>query len=165
MRADLLCVPVDVSVEAAGEYRSMLEQLRGRSVDYAKTEVQPSESPEYRPSVWERAPLLPQIPILPRMSSHPLDPDTIAAIARVSPNVGRPSSLGDALLSWRSGAKPVRSPKFTLPGPPGSRGANRPRTGVRPPHAASVTTCAGGEIFADCFTVTACCWVTRGDAG
>ena len=41
--------------------------------------------------------------------------------------------IADPSASWRSGAKAVRSPKFTLPGPPGSRGANRPRTGVRPP--------------------------------
>jgi hypothetical protein len=33
------------------------------------------------------------------------------------------------------------------------------------PRVASVATCAGGEIFADSFTVIACCWVTRGDAG
>ncbi|HLM66392.1 MAG TPA: FAD-dependent oxidoreductase, partial [Longimicrobium sp.] len=37
-------------------------RIDGRSVDYAKTEVQPGESPEYRLSVWERNPLLPQMP-------------------------------------------------------------------------------------------------------
>ena len=37
-------------------------RIDGRSVDYARTEVQPGESPEYRLSVWERAPLLPQTP-------------------------------------------------------------------------------------------------------
>jgi tRNA uridine 5-carboxymethylaminomethyl modification enzyme len=37
-------------------------RIDGRSVDYAKTEVQPGEGPEYRLSVWERAPLLPQMP-------------------------------------------------------------------------------------------------------
>jgi hypothetical protein len=28
---------------------------------------------------------------------------------------------------------------------------------------APVATCAGGRIFADSFTVIACCWETRGD--
>lgn len=37
-------------------------RIDGRSVDYAKTEVQPGESPEYRLSVWERNALLPQMP-------------------------------------------------------------------------------------------------------
>lgn len=37
-------------------------RVDGRSVDYARTEVQPGESPEYRLSVWERTALLPQMP-------------------------------------------------------------------------------------------------------
>ena len=37
-------------------------RVDGRSVDFARTEVQPGENPEYRLSVWERAPLLPQMP-------------------------------------------------------------------------------------------------------
>jgi tRNA uridine 5-carboxymethylaminomethyl modification enzyme len=37
-------------------------RIDGRSVDYARVEEQPGESPDYRLSVWERAPLLPQLP-------------------------------------------------------------------------------------------------------
>lgn len=37
-------------------------RVDGRSVDYSRTEVQPGESPDYRLSVWERTPLLPQMP-------------------------------------------------------------------------------------------------------
>ncbi|HEU0014299.1 MAG TPA: tRNA uridine-5-carboxymethylaminomethyl(34) synthesis enzyme MnmG, partial [Longimicrobium sp.] len=37
-------------------------RVDGRSVDYARLEVQPGESPDYRLSLWERAPLLPQLP-------------------------------------------------------------------------------------------------------
>ncbi len=37
-------------------------RIDGRSVDYAKTEVQPGESPDYRLSVWERNALLTQMP-------------------------------------------------------------------------------------------------------
>lgn len=37
-------------------------RVDGRSVDLDRLEVQPGESPEYRLSAWERAPLLPQRP-------------------------------------------------------------------------------------------------------
>jgi tRNA uridine 5-carboxymethylaminomethyl modification enzyme len=37
-------------------------RIDGRSVDLTRLEVQPGESPEYRLSAWERAPLLPQLP-------------------------------------------------------------------------------------------------------
>jgi tRNA uridine 5-carboxymethylaminomethyl modification enzyme len=47
-------------------------RIDGRSVDYAKTEVQPGENPEYRVSVWERAPLLPQRPCWITWTGEPL---------------------------------------------------------------------------------------------
>jgi tRNA uridine 5-carboxymethylaminomethyl modification enzyme len=47
-------------------------RIDGRSVDYTKTEVQPGESPEYRLSVWERAPLLPQRPCWITWTGEPL---------------------------------------------------------------------------------------------
>jgi len=47
-------------------------RIDGRSVDYAKTEVQPGESPDYRLSVWERAPLLPQRPCWITWTGDPL---------------------------------------------------------------------------------------------
>jgi tRNA uridine 5-carboxymethylaminomethyl modification enzyme len=37
-------------------------RVDGRSVDLTRCEVQPGESPEYRFSAWEKAPLLPQLP-------------------------------------------------------------------------------------------------------
>jgi tRNA uridine 5-carboxymethylaminomethyl modification enzyme len=37
-------------------------RIDGRSVDLGRLEVQPGESPDYRLSAWERAPLLPQLP-------------------------------------------------------------------------------------------------------
>jgi tRNA uridine 5-carboxymethylaminomethyl modification enzyme len=37
-------------------------RIDGRSVDLDRLEVQPGENPEYRLSLWERAPLLPQLP-------------------------------------------------------------------------------------------------------
>ena len=37
-------------------------RIDGRSVDYSRVEEQPGENPDYRLSVWERAPLLPQLP-------------------------------------------------------------------------------------------------------
>jgi tRNA uridine 5-carboxymethylaminomethyl modification enzyme len=37
-------------------------RIDGRSIDYARVELQPGENPDYRFSVWERAPLLPQLP-------------------------------------------------------------------------------------------------------
>jgi tRNA uridine 5-carboxymethylaminomethyl modification enzyme len=37
-------------------------RVDGRTVDLSRCEEQPGESPEYRLSVWERAPLLPQLP-------------------------------------------------------------------------------------------------------
>jgi tRNA uridine 5-carboxymethylaminomethyl modification enzyme len=37
-------------------------RVDGRSVNLDRLEVQPGESPEYRLSIWERAPLLPQLP-------------------------------------------------------------------------------------------------------
>jgi tRNA uridine 5-carboxymethylaminomethyl modification enzyme len=37
-------------------------RIDGRSVDYSRVEEQPGESLDYRLSVWERAPLLPQLP-------------------------------------------------------------------------------------------------------
>jgi tRNA uridine 5-carboxymethylaminomethyl modification enzyme len=47
-------------------------RIDGRSVDYSKTEVQPGESPDYRLSVWERAPLLPQLPCWITWTGEPL---------------------------------------------------------------------------------------------
>ncbi|WP_420127182.1 tRNA uridine-5-carboxymethylaminomethyl(34) synthesis enzyme MnmG [Longimicrobium sp.] len=47
-------------------------RIDGRSVDYAKTEVQPGESPDYRLSVWGRAPLLPQLPCWITWTGEPL---------------------------------------------------------------------------------------------
>jgi tRNA uridine 5-carboxymethylaminomethyl modification enzyme len=47
-------------------------RIDGRSVDFSKTEVQPGESPEYRLSVWERAPLLPQLPCWITWTGEPL---------------------------------------------------------------------------------------------
>ncbi len=47
-------------------------RIVGRSVDYSKTEVQPGESPDYRLSVWERAPLLPQLPCWITWTGEPL---------------------------------------------------------------------------------------------
>ena len=37
-------------------------RIDGRSVDFTQLDTQPGESPEYRLSIWERAPLLPQLP-------------------------------------------------------------------------------------------------------
>lgn len=37
-------------------------RIDGRSVDFSRLDVQPGEDPEYRLSVWDRAPLLPQLP-------------------------------------------------------------------------------------------------------
>ncbi|HYH81093.1 MAG TPA: tRNA uridine-5-carboxymethylaminomethyl(34) synthesis enzyme MnmG [Longimicrobium sp.] len=47
-------------------------RIDGRSVDYSKTEVQPGESPDYRLSVWERTPLLPQRPCWITWTGEPL---------------------------------------------------------------------------------------------
>lgn len=47
-------------------------RIDGRSVDYSKTEVQPGESPDYRLSVWERSPLLPQLPCWITWTGEPL---------------------------------------------------------------------------------------------
>jgi tRNA uridine 5-carboxymethylaminomethyl modification enzyme len=47
-------------------------RIDGRSVDYSKVEVQPGESPEYRLSHWERAPLLPQLPCWITWTGEPL---------------------------------------------------------------------------------------------
>ena len=47
-------------------------RIDGRSVDYSKTEVQPGESPDYRLSVYERAPLLPQLPCWITWTGEPL---------------------------------------------------------------------------------------------
>jgi len=47
-------------------------RIDGRSVDYAKTEVQPGEAPEYRLSVWDRTPLLPQRPCWITWTGEPL---------------------------------------------------------------------------------------------
>ncbi|HEX8695641.1 MAG TPA: tRNA uridine-5-carboxymethylaminomethyl(34) synthesis enzyme MnmG [Longimicrobium sp.] len=47
-------------------------RIDGRSVDFSKTEVQPGESPEYRLSAWERAPLLPQRPCWITWTGEPL---------------------------------------------------------------------------------------------
>ncbi|HSU16032.1 MAG TPA: tRNA uridine-5-carboxymethylaminomethyl(34) synthesis enzyme MnmG [Longimicrobium sp.] len=47
-------------------------RIDGRSVDYAKTELQPGEMEEYRLSVWERAPLLPQRPCWITWTGEPL---------------------------------------------------------------------------------------------
>ncbi|HEX9937666.1 MAG TPA: tRNA uridine-5-carboxymethylaminomethyl(34) synthesis enzyme MnmG [Longimicrobium sp.] len=47
-------------------------RIDGRSVDFSKTEEQPGESPEYRLSVWERAPLLPQLPCWITWTGEPL---------------------------------------------------------------------------------------------
>ncbi|CAN5635961.1 tRNA uridine-5-carboxymethylaminomethyl(34) synthesis enzyme MnmG [soil metagenome] len=37
-------------------------RIDGRSVDFSRLDVQHGESPEYRLSIWDRAPLLPQLP-------------------------------------------------------------------------------------------------------
>jgi tRNA uridine 5-carboxymethylaminomethyl modification enzyme len=47
-------------------------RIDGRSVDFSSTEVQPGESPDYRLSVWERAPLLPQLPCWITWTGEPL---------------------------------------------------------------------------------------------
>jgi tRNA uridine 5-carboxymethylaminomethyl modification enzyme len=47
-------------------------RIDGRSVDFSKTEEQPGELPEYRLSVWERAPLLPQRPCWVTWTGEPL---------------------------------------------------------------------------------------------
>jgi tRNA uridine 5-carboxymethylaminomethyl modification enzyme len=47
-------------------------RIDGRSVDFSRTEVQPGESPDYRLSVWERAPLLPQLPCWITWTGEPL---------------------------------------------------------------------------------------------
>ncbi|HYR07120.1 MAG TPA: tRNA uridine-5-carboxymethylaminomethyl(34) synthesis enzyme MnmG [Longimicrobium sp.] len=47
-------------------------RIDGRSVDYSRTEVQPGENPDYRLSVWERAPLLPQLPCWITWTGEPL---------------------------------------------------------------------------------------------
>jgi tRNA uridine 5-carboxymethylaminomethyl modification enzyme len=47
-------------------------RIDGRSVNYAKTEVQPGERPEYRLSAWERTPLLPQRPCWITWTGEPL---------------------------------------------------------------------------------------------
>src|SRR5688572_29863305 len=47
-------------------------RIDGRSVDFGKTEEQPGELPEYRLSVWERAPLLPQRPCWVTWTGEPL---------------------------------------------------------------------------------------------
>jgi tRNA uridine 5-carboxymethylaminomethyl modification enzyme len=47
-------------------------RIDGRSVDYSKTELQPGEMDEYRLSVWERAPLLPQRPCWITWTGEPL---------------------------------------------------------------------------------------------
>ena len=47
-------------------------RIDGRSVDYARCELQPGESPEYRFSAYERAPLLPQLPCWITYTGEPL---------------------------------------------------------------------------------------------
>ncbi|HEX6749184.1 MAG TPA: tRNA uridine-5-carboxymethylaminomethyl(34) synthesis enzyme MnmG [Longimicrobium sp.] len=47
-------------------------RIDGRSVDFSRTDVQPGEMPEYRLSVWERAPLLPQRPCWITWTGEPL---------------------------------------------------------------------------------------------
>ncbi|HEU0301187.1 MAG TPA: tRNA uridine-5-carboxymethylaminomethyl(34) synthesis enzyme MnmG [Longimicrobium sp.] len=47
-------------------------RIDGRSVDFSRTEVQPGEGPDYRLSVWERAPLLPQRPCWITWTGEPL---------------------------------------------------------------------------------------------
>lgn len=47
-------------------------RIDGRSVDLGRLEVQPGENPEYRLSVWERAPLLPQLPCWITWTGEPL---------------------------------------------------------------------------------------------
>lgn len=47
-------------------------RIDGRSVDYSRTEVQPGENPDYRLSVWERTPLLPQLPCWITWTGEPL---------------------------------------------------------------------------------------------
>ena len=37
-------------------------RVDGRSIDYSRVELQPGENPDYRFSMWERAPLIPQLP-------------------------------------------------------------------------------------------------------
>jgi tRNA uridine 5-carboxymethylaminomethyl modification enzyme len=47
-------------------------RIDGRSVDYSRCDVQPGESPEYRLSVYEHAPLLPQLPCWITWTGEPL---------------------------------------------------------------------------------------------
>jgi tRNA uridine 5-carboxymethylaminomethyl modification enzyme len=47
-------------------------RIDGRSVDFTRTEVQSGELPDYRLSVWERAPLLPQRPCWITWTGEPL---------------------------------------------------------------------------------------------
>jgi tRNA uridine 5-carboxymethylaminomethyl modification enzyme len=47
-------------------------RIDGRSVDFASLEVQPGECPDYRLSVWERTPLLPQLPCWITWTGEPL---------------------------------------------------------------------------------------------
>lgn len=47
-------------------------RIDGRSVDFSRTEEQPGELPDYRLSVWERAPLLPQRPCWITWTGEPL---------------------------------------------------------------------------------------------
>lgn len=47
-------------------------RIDGRSVDFSRTEEQPGELPDYRLSVWERAPLLPQWPCWITWTGEPL---------------------------------------------------------------------------------------------
>ncbi len=47
-------------------------RVDGRTVDLARLEEQPGESPEYRLSLWERAPLLPQRPCWITWTGEPL---------------------------------------------------------------------------------------------
>jgi tRNA uridine 5-carboxymethylaminomethyl modification enzyme len=47
-------------------------RIDGRSVELDRLEVQPGENPEYRLSVWERTPLLPQLPCWITWTGEPL---------------------------------------------------------------------------------------------
>src|SRR5688572_2583807 len=47
-------------------------RIDGRAVDFSRTEVQPGESPDYRLSAWERAPLLPQLACWITWTGEPL---------------------------------------------------------------------------------------------
>jgi tRNA uridine 5-carboxymethylaminomethyl modification enzyme len=47
-------------------------RIDGRSVDYSRVEEQPGENPDYRLSVWERAPLLPELPCWTTWTGAPL---------------------------------------------------------------------------------------------